>query len=75
VTAFDVSFNREVTDGHARFFSTADDVAAAIAADDADPDSARERAKAGQEHVELTYRWDDVTDKYEAMLEEIARAH
>ena len=74
VTAFDVSFNREVTDGHARFFTTAADVATAVAADDADPDSAHGRAKAGQEHVALTYRWDDVTDRYEAMLEEIVRA-
>ncbi len=74
VTAYDVSFNREVTDGHARFFATPADVTAAVAADDADPDSAHGRAKAGQEHVALTYRWDDVTDKYEAMLEEIVRA-
>ena len=30
VTAFDVDFNREVTNGHARFFGSAEDVSLAI---------------------------------------------
>jgi glycosyltransferase involved in cell wall biosynthesis len=71
VTAFDVSFNREVTDGHARFFSTPGDVADAIRADDIDPESAHMRAKAGQEHVADTYQWDDVALRYEAMLQQL----
>jgi glycosyltransferase involved in cell wall biosynthesis len=72
VTAFDVTFNREVTDGHAHFFSTPDDVAEAIHIDDNDPESAKMRAKAGQEHVADTYQWNDVAERYEAMLFELA---
>lgn len=68
VTAFDVNFNREVTHGHARFFSGAQDVAQAVRADDDDPTGASLRGKRGKEHAEATYNWDGVTDKYEAML-------
>jgi glycosyltransferase involved in cell wall biosynthesis len=68
VTAFDVNFNLEVTACHARFFSTPDDVAMAITADDLDPEGAEKRGELGREHVARTYRWDDVTDRYEQML-------
>jgi glycosyltransferase involved in cell wall biosynthesis len=74
VTAYDVSFNREVTSGHARFFTDADDVALAVAADDADPRCARVRGCAGQQHVAAAYRWDDVTDAYESLLSDMVRS-
>lgn len=73
VTAFDVNFNREVTAGHARFFSDAESVRGQIAADDADPDGARKRGRLGQEHAAATYRWDDVAERYLRMLIQIAR--
>ena len=72
VSAYDVVFNREVTAGHARFFTCADDVAQNIRADDADPESAAKRGGAGQQHAGATYRWDDVAARYEQMLIEIA---
>ena len=73
VSAYDVVFNREVTAGHARFFTCADDVAQNIRADDADPESAAKRGGAGQQHAGATYCWDDVAARYEQMLIEIAQ--
>lgn len=73
VTAFDVNFNREVTDGHARFFDDPTSVASAILADDADPEAAVRRGRAGQEHAGSTYRWDDVAERYLQLLTRIAR--
>lgn len=73
VTAYDVSFNREVTKGHARFFTDPASVAAALLADDADPVGARARGQAGQDHAATTYRWDDIAERYLRMLELIAR--
>lgn len=73
VTAFDVNFNREVTDGHARFFTTCHDVAAAIREDDANAEAAATRGRAGQNHASKTYRWDDVATRYEQMLLEITQ--
>ncbi|NYD40509.1 DUF1972 domain-containing protein [Nocardioides panaciterrulae] len=72
VTAFDVNFNHEVTAEHARFFSDAKSAATAIRADDADLEAARSRGTLGQRHVEKAYRWDEVADRYEQMLVEIA---
>lgn len=74
VTAFDVDFNTEVTSGHARFFSSAEDVSIAIKKDDVERDLCEARGMAGQLHVEDTYRWDDVTDRYEAMVRLVAEA-
>lgn len=71
-TAFDVNFNREVTGGHARFFDSAGQVADAIRADDADLASALARGIAGRSHARSTYRWDDVADRYENLLLELA---
>lgn len=72
VTAYDVNFNREVTAGHARFFTDPESVAAAITADDLDPEGAAHRGKLGREHVAESYRWDDVADRYEELLLELA---
>ncbi|WP_327432508.1 DUF1972 domain-containing protein [Streptomyces sp. NBC_01236] len=72
VSAYDVNFNREVTGGNARFFAHVDDVTMAIRADDRDVEAALMRGRAGQDHVSIAYRWDDVTDGYEQMLLEIA---
>lgn len=72
VTAFDVNFNREVTAGHARFFSAPATVTAAVRADDSSPSLARQRGEAGRAHAAATYRWDDVAERYLAMLQKIS---
>jgi len=64
VTAWDVVFNREVTGGLARFVTSADDVAAALVADESDPAGTKERGEALREHARVTYRWDDVAAAY-----------
>ena len=68
VTAFDVNFNHEVTNGHARFFTSPDDVALAIKADDTDAEGSRARGVAGRAHVAAIYRWEDVAGLYESLL-------
>jgi glycosyltransferase involved in cell wall biosynthesis len=73
VTAYDVNFNREVTNGHARFFVSPGDVTAAIEADENDPATSLGRGLAGQQHAAQAYRWDDVAERYEEMLLEIAQ--
>lgn len=72
VTAYDVSFNREVTAGHARFFSTPDDVAMAVDADDADLAGAQRRGAAGRAHVAVTYTWESVGADYIRLCESLA---
>lgn len=71
VTAFDVTFNREVAGNFARYFSDADSLAACLAADDASTSAARRRGSLGRNRVKQAYRWDDVTVGYEAMFEEV----
>lgn len=73
VTAYDGVFNREVTAGHARFFTDETDVAAALEADEADTAGAAARGVGGQEHVAAAYRWDDVARGYESLLDSLAR--
>lgn len=63
-TVFDVVFNREVVAGHARVWSTADELGAALLADEADVEAAVERGIKGRSYVEQAYRWDDVTTEY-----------
>lgn len=72
VTAFDVNFNREVTAGHARFFDDTESVSRAIGSDDQTPGEAVARGALGKSHAAANYRWDDVTDSYEALLMRIA---
>lgn len=67
VTAFDCVFNREVTAGHARFFTDPADVAAAVTADEAGPREQAISGQAGREHAARTYRWDDVARDYRAL--------
>lgn len=67
VTVFDVEFNREVTGGHARFFSTPAEVRAAVEADERAPDIAVARGEAGQRRAASAYTWDDVSTRYERL--------
>ena len=73
VTAWDVVFNREVTDGLACFVADPDGVAAALLADEQDPAGAKERAESLREHARVTYRWDDVAEAYEQLCQRLAR--
>jgi glycosyltransferase involved in cell wall biosynthesis len=71
VTAHDNVFTREVTGGHARFFTDVAGVAVAVIADEADPDAARDRGRLGRDFVAERYRWDDVAGGYEALAVEL----
>jgi glycosyltransferase involved in cell wall biosynthesis len=71
VIAWDVNFNREVLDRAGAFFADADILAGEIEDVEADPSAARERGRDGRKHAAATYRWDDVTDGYEAMCREL----
>ena len=64
---YDVSFNREVTAEHARFFRDADGVAASIRGDEEDPDGAAARGAAGRARAAANYDWDAVAAGYEAL--------
>jgi glycosyltransferase involved in cell wall biosynthesis len=72
VTAYDVVFNREVTDARARYFSSADDVASAVEADESDTAQALRRGVAHRQFAQETYRWDDVADGYESLCLKLA---
>jgi glycosyltransferase involved in cell wall biosynthesis len=74
VTAWDVVFNREVTDGAARFVNSPADVAAALFADEQDPTAAKERGEMLREHARVAYVWDDVAHEYERMCRRLLGA-
>lgn len=67
ITAFDVNFNREVTGGNARFFTTSEELARILASDEQDPLGVKRRAAAARDHAAERYRWDDVAASYEAL--------
>ncbi len=72
VTAFDAVFNREVVNGHARYWTTPNELAQAITGDEGDMIAAEERGEKGRSHAELTYRWDEVAEQYESLLLRLA---
>jgi glycosyltransferase involved in cell wall biosynthesis len=70
VLAYDVEFNREVTDGAALFWRESADLAGLldrVARGDLDDDLAA-FSRLGQERVGRVYQWDTVTDQYEDLL-------
>lgn len=74
VVAYDVEFNREVTDGSAYFWTNADALTTrydSIAAGEADEDLAR-FAESGRRRVAEVYQWDKVTDQYESLVHRLA---
>ncbi len=71
VTAWDVVFNREVTDGLARYVTGPADVASALVADEEDPVGAKERGEALRERARSAYVWDDVARDYERLCERL----
>ena len=74
VLAYDVEFNREVTDGHAFFWRDADALTAIfdrVATGEADGEL-RHFAALGRERVAAVYQWDMVTDAYEDLIGRLA---
>ena len=73
VLAFDCEFNREVTDNHAFFWSDADSLAAVLdeVAEGEVDDELAEFARRGRERIAEHYRWDAVTDEYEALIQRL----
>ena len=71
VLAYDVRFNREVVGESGRYFLGADGVRQAIEAAEAEPADQERRSAASRERARA-YDWDDVTDRYAAMLRRLA---
>jgi glycosyltransferase involved in cell wall biosynthesis len=74
VLAFDCEFNREVTAEGAFYWDDADALAAIldeVADGDVDAELA-EFSQRGRERIAEHYRWDAVTDQYEALLHRLA---
>jgi glycosyltransferase involved in cell wall biosynthesis len=67
VTAFDVSFNREVLQDAGIYFADTDSVAAAVEAVEAGPEGAAKRGRLAREEAARRYRWDDVAIAYEEL--------
>jgi glycosyltransferase involved in cell wall biosynthesis len=71
VSAFDVSFNREVLEEAGRYWGGAADVSAVVEASEADEAGTRVRASASTDRAAL-YDWDLVADGYEALCLRLA---
>lgn len=74
VLAYDVEFNREVTDQQAFFWADADALTAILdeIADGQHTARLAELRAASQQRIATAYRWDDVTDRYEALIHALA---
>ena len=67
VSAFDVTFNREVLGTDGRYFADAAALAEAIDDAETDPYETAARGVRLQRVASTKYRWDDVADAYEAL--------
>ena len=74
VLAYDVEFNREVTDGQAFFWATAPELTAIFnqSAGDGLDERFAEFTTNGIARIAAVYQWDSVTDEYEALIEGLA---
>ena len=71
VSAYDVSFNREVAAAAGVYFRTPMEVATCCEGAEMDPATAIARGAAGQADVATRYRWSDVADAYEDLAREL----
>lgn len=74
VLAFDVEFNREVTDNQAMFWCDATELTAIldrISSGDADEQLAQLRLSS-QDRIARDYQWETVVDKYETLITRLA---
>ena len=74
VLAYDVEFNREVTDGQAFFWATAPELTAIFnqSASDGLDERFAEFTANGLARIAAVYQWDSVTDAYEALIQGLA---
>ena len=72
VTAHDNPFNREVTDGYARFFSDERGIVTALMQDEQPDDLGRARGMEGQRMCATRFTWESVTDSYLRLCERLA---
>jgi len=74
VLAYDVEFNREVTAGAGFFWADAQALTVLLdaIADHGRDERLRELRTLGQQRVRDAYRWDTVTDDYEALIHRLA---
>ncbi len=70
ITAYDCVFNREVTDGHARWFVDEAQVGQAVLADEQTDDGRGLRVRA---RAESAYKWDEVIDGYAQLCGRLSR--
>jgi glycosyltransferase involved in cell wall biosynthesis len=69
ITAYDCVFNREVTGGHALWFTDAASVRVAVEQDEQTLD---QRGDEAQRRAASAYRWDDVIDGYADLCKRLA---
>ncbi|CAB4961446.1 unannotated protein [freshwater metagenome] len=74
VLAYDVEFNREVTDSSAFFWTAAPELTAIFdrSAGQGLDDRLTEFAASGLARIAAVYQWDSVTDEYESLIEGLA---
>ncbi|GAA1426507.1 glycosyltransferase [Microlunatus lacustris] len=72
VRAFDVNFNREVLGDGAAYFTEAAELAELLEAVEASPAGTRSEGVALRERVRRLYRWDEVAERYAALLDRLA---
>ncbi|MBK6762438.1 MAG: DUF1972 domain-containing protein [Micrococcales bacterium] len=70
ITAYDCAFNREVTGGHAAWFTDETGVARAVDHDEVAHD---DRGRLARLRAETAYVWEDVIDGYADLCERLAR--
>ncbi|MDY0985767.1 DUF1972 domain-containing protein [Microbacterium sp. CFBP9023] len=70
--AFDVGFNREVLDNQGWFFSSPAEAARAFEEAEANSETTTRRGDAARNRARASFKWDDVTDAYEALARSIA---
>jgi glycosyltransferase involved in cell wall biosynthesis len=74
VVARDVSFNREVAGEEARFFSTAQGLAAELERAERQPEGLDKMREMLRARAATSYRWDDVAEAYESMCRAMVEA-
>ncbi|MDD9348381.1 DUF1972 domain-containing protein [Mumia sp.] len=75
VAAYDVSFNVGVLGGDDLVFRDEEGVASCLERAEADPAEMRAAGRRLQDRAAELYRWDDVAEGYEKLLEKIAGGH
>ena len=73
VLAFDVEFNREVTDDQALFWSDVPQLTALLdgIASGAQDEHLQQLRRSSQQRVADAYQWEDIVDRYEALVDRL----